>query len=515
MKRAAIILCGQIRNLDFCVQTMHEYLFPYYHSDIFCATQDCNCIKPRIYTGNCIVNQYIFFPINYNINNFLNDLFKTRLKKTNIRSGVYTNAVKNISNDLVLSNNIGWADNFKEMQMALDMAFDYEKEHNFKYDIFIKLRPDICFCKPFNNIPDKLPDNSIYVNNKDNRFIWDAVFAMDPLMAKYLRNFYDYYINIAKKGLENCFEWKCNLNAEEQLLHFINLQNSTIIDLGDVGYPFTWLIGDIKNNLYWTLRHKKFNLYWQNKFINYATKCTSCYFDIRKNIPLNINYNMPKNSKTNKKIALLISGQLRDFEFCFQSIVEFILPHYEYDIYISTQDAICIKPRLGCGIYNQYIVLKSNYNQFVKTANYNIRSTYDDYIKDQKSNLCFNTINGPDEIKKDIKNNINMAMKSDIKYDLYLHIRADVLIGRHINKIKENSVLGENLMIAMDYENALLYPNCKLNNINDFVAYPLKWLISDLNSSNKKRHLEYGRKWSLKIEQYAKDFHQCIFDLYT
>lgn len=513
MKKAAIILCGQLRSFDICIKTMQENLFPYYDCDIYCVTQDCNCIKPRIYTCDIIVNQYIFFPIKYDISNYLNQLLGDKLKKLIVRENIYEESINKLGEDLVLSN-IGWADHFLEMKMAFDMAFEAEID----YDLYIKVRPDICFSKPFNNIPNPMTYNSLYVNNKDSRFIWDAVFAMDPVMAKHMHGFYDYYINKINESDTDCFKWLCSLNAEEQLLNYVTGVKADIIDLGDVGYPFTWLVGDIKNNLKWSQRHFKFNAYWQKYFISYTDKCTSCFFDVRKNIhtPNTINNVIIPPITKNNKIALLLSGQFRDFDFCIQSIIEYVFPHYQCDIYIATQDSISIKPRLGHGLYNQYIICKKNINYDIikdRVKSCIIRKTYKNYLNDQELNLCFKTIQGPKELQTDIRANLDQALASGIDYNMYLHIRPDVLIGRHFNKLCVNTKFCEDLIICMDKTAAINYPNIELGDYKHMIANPIKWLISDIKTNKIKRHSYYGRKWSNHIEEYAKEFHPCIFDI--
>ena len=530
--RVAIILCGQVRTLSTCIPTFHQYLFPCYQfCDVFCVTQDCNCIKPRIYTSHRTVNQYVFFPVKYDIEQLLKDTFQTRLKQVIIRKGIYESASKNCGSDLILKNSLGWADNFKEMKLGLTMAFEFSEKNNFKYDLYIKVRYDVCFCSHF-KIENVMP-NTMYVhnhkseNNKNEKFLWDAVFGMDEILARHMCGFYDYYIQATTVGLDKCFKWIYCLNAEEQLLNYVKSNDTQIVSIGDIGYPFTWLIGDIKNKMYWCQRQQNFNMYWQRYFTDYANKCVTTIVDVRELSPFDINslYQIKSPKILKKKIALMLSGQFRDYEICMSALIEYLIPHYDCDIYVSTQDACCIKPRLGHGVANQYVVVKADIEN-IKTylnitfgnmiKNINIRKTYQNYIDDQDTNLIFNTIKGCEEIKTDMNINIDAVLNSGIDYDMYIHIRSDVLLGRPMNKIKSNFSVGNDLIICMDKQNAY-NKNYNLNNEADFIAFPIKWLISDIKDANiaKKRHRLYSRNWIQKIDDYAQEFRECVFDLHV
>lgn len=519
MKRAAIILCGQMRTFEFCIQTMHEYLFPYYDCDVFCTTQDCNCIKPRIYTTPTTVNQYVFFPIKYDIETKLKELLESRLKGFFVRKGIYKTSAENTGPDLVLRNNLGWADNFKEMQMSLQMAFDYEAQQGIAYDLFIKVRPDICFCSPFKI--DNIANKTIYVHDLQPGFLWDAVFAMDPAMARHMHGFYDYYTNKAiKHGIDKCFRWLYNLNAEEQFLNYVTESGAKITNMGEIGYPFTWLIGDIKNAFSWYMRNLNFNQHWRARFKEYADECVKCVFDVRECMPVAIKNNL-KCPKNKKRTALMLCGQLRDFEFCAQSLFDYLFPHYDIDVYVSTQDALCTKPRLAAGMARQYIVSPINPDKIKallenvfgnRLKGVNIRRMYDNYINDQNPDLCFKTIDGANEVFTDIKECLQMC--TPLCYDFYIHVRPDVVVGRPLNRLKQNTQFGNDLVIAMDHPTACTYVHGVLQPFYT-TAYPIKWMVSDIKDEmqKNKRHLEYCAAWSAKIEEYTKEFQECIFDI--
>ena len=565
--KVALIVCGQMRNIDMCVDTWKEYLFPYYDCDIFVATQDVNAIKGRIYIQPIVVNQYVFQPIKYDIEDKLTKIFAdcgtSSLKKINIRRKMYEKSINEQGSDFILKNSLGWAENFHDMKIALEMAGP-------SYNLYIKIRPDITLCKPFYNIvkPDK---NTIYVNDKRDNFVWDAVFAMDKNMAKSMSLFYDYYCAETHEGIKSCFDaWDCKLNAEDKLLNYINKYEANIVNMGEVGYPITWLVGDLKNRFNWINRSSNFTDSWKRILHTFADKHISCYFDICATNTI-VNNIIPfdytqVDIKYKPKVALLICGQLRDYKLCIQSILEQICLYYDYDIYVSTQDSISIKPRLGRGLFNQYMVNKISDTQEIKNyfnqlfgdhvKAFHIRETYDKLIADQQSDLTFNKIRAWTGQFEDIQIAIQLALDSNIQYEYFVKVRPDVIITKPFiieNKSNENSIYVAGriqntcpeVIYAMDRIAALhmlkwnewynskivtdtwqssynteykLYEFIRDNNMNIVSiksdAYPLHWMISDIyNKDRKRRHKELSPKWSIAVEQYIENFRQVIFDL--
>jgi hypothetical protein len=551
--KVALLVCGQMRNITMCVKNWEEYLFPYYDCDIYVATQDANSIKGRICVNPIVVNQYVFQPVTYNIEKQLLELFGVKLKNVNNRRGKYKEYIQNQQEDFILKNALGWAENFLDMKIALNMLTK-------NYPLIIKIRPDICLCKPFFNIEN--PEyNSIYVNDKRENFVWDAVFAMDTKLAKKMGSFYDYYISRANRSLSNCFkDWDGNLNAESLLLNFLKENNANIINMGDVGYPITWLIGDIKNNFEWSKRQLKFNNKWKNIINEYTNKYISCYFDIcnaNAKLPFYLSFKNIKNKKY--KIALIICGQSRYYKFCLQNIKEYIWDLYDCDVYVVTQDCISIKPRLGKGLGNQYLITKYNPEQeyyenlFGDTLKYfHIRKTYDNIIKHQKSNFCLENYFGWLDQFDDLKLCLEKSLEN--QYDFFIKVRPDILLTKNLvlnfEKLVNNKMLltntsykscseilyvmnSKHAKLMIDFgsyylSNLLITPTLSTEeqlanylNINNIFreklycdAYSLQWLVSDIrNNEFKKRHVNLSANWTKLALEYINNFRQVIFDI--
>lgn len=544
-----------MRNIDLCIQTWYEYLFTTYkNADIFVATQDANAFKGRIYSDPVVVNQYVFHPINYDIENKFVCLFGARVKGIYVRRNMYEEYTKNQRTDLILDKSLGWAENFLDMKYALDMAGD-------RYDLYIKIRPDICLCKPFFKI-DSVQPNAFYVNDKRERFLWDAVFAMDKKMALSMKGFYDHYVNMSKDGLDKCFDgWNCKYNAEEVLLHYVKSKNANIINMGEVGYPITWLIGDIKNNLYWSKRHMNFNEKWKKRISDYSNKHIPCTFDFCNANPILPPLpSLPSTLHSSQyKVALLICGQLRDFEICLPSILENIIPYYKCDVFIVTQDCNSIKPRLGKGLVNQYVVtvcptqedkLHKLFGNSLRSIQ--VRNTYKDLSNDQNEQLIFKKKYGWAEHFRDVQLAIETATNSKTSYDFYIKVRPDIIFSKPLiithspipnnfytlsytsSSISETVyVMDQNMATCMTgfYDwytqhcagaptETKLYEYLKLHNARlmrlKTDAFPMNWLISDImNREQKPRHKSLPSEWMNVVESYAKNFKPTIFDLYS
>jgi hypothetical protein len=149
-------------------------------------------------------------------------------------------------------------------------------------------------------------------------------------------------------------------------------------------------------------------------------------------------------------IAVLITGQFRRFDFCIESIKEhFIEPNLEagntMDIFIVTQDAICLKPRLGRGITNQYAVVYKSLSEINKSvteafgANLKsciVRKMFDTYAKNQNEDLTFKSSIGLGWIEpfQDLKVAIEDAERhseeNDVCYDSWVRMRPDLIFTK-------------------------------------------------------------------------------------
>lgn len=552
--RVAVIVCGQMRSIETAIETWNEYLFSVYpDADVFVSTQDVNAVKGRIYTFPMVANQYVFQPIKYDIEEKLRRSLGARLKKVVVRRGLYHYYVSNQRSDFVLGNSLGWAENFRDMQIALEMAGS-------KYDLYIKIRPDICLCNPFYKAPDPVPENTMYVASRKRGFLWDAVFAMDRKMAHHILEFYDYYNSVARRGVDKSFgEWDYRLNAEEKLLEFANSKMATIVDMQKVGYPLTWLIGDIKNAYHDSLRHLDFSVAWKQKLQAIADRHESTTFDL---CDATCSYpEMPKYvpDASKPKAALLICGMIKHARFCLPWIVENIASFYNCDVYVATQDCACVKPRKGTAKTGQYLVarvplMRPTFVEAFGSAlkGYHVRNTYDHKIANQGRDLVLDARSPWRDQYADVSKAFSMALESGDRYDLYIRVRPDSMLARPFNisycPIERNSYFTEfsnedcdTDAFAVDHVVAqsiakfnewyseldieaqekpgarmrewLSKANARMIRVKN-ESISVEAMISDLrNEAKPPRHLRLEKKWSDAVSAHASKFRKTIFDL--
>ena len=245
--------------------------------NVFIATQDLNCIKPRLGCTE-IVNQYILNKINYDIPEKLQKLFGSKLKSFTIRQ-LHTEYSEAQGPDLIFKNTLGWAENFKDLQICIDLVKSYEEQHNITHDLYIKTRPDIIYCDKL-KIPDEIQQKSMYIYDKNDRFIWDTVFYMDPECLNKMTGFYDFYMKFMKVNLDKCLNWSYLYNCEDHLFLYTKIHKITTIQLDTFGYPMSWMISDIKN----MDKQRRFDNI-QNKdilrnLIAYSIKCQQIIVDL-------------------------------------------------------------------------------------------------------------------------------------------------------------------------------------------------------------------------------------------
>lgn len=245
--------------------------------NVFIATQDLNCIKPRL-GCSVAVNQYILQKINYDIPNKLKNLFGIKLRKFTIRN-VHDEYANSQGSDLIFKNTIGWAENFKDLNICIDLVKLYEEEHNIKHDLYIKTRPDIIYCDKL-KIPEEIKQKCMYIYDKNDRFIWDTVFYMDPECLNKMTGFYDFYMKFMKVNLDKCLNWSYLYNCEDHLFLYTNIHKITTIQLDIFGYPMSWMISDIQN----MDKQRRFdnikNIEILRKLIDYTIKCKKIIIDI-------------------------------------------------------------------------------------------------------------------------------------------------------------------------------------------------------------------------------------------
>ncbi len=140
---------------------------------------------------------------------------------------------------------------------------------------------------------------------------------------------------------------------------------------------------------------------------------------------LNLHPKNFKNHYENKKVALLISGQIRDgFYECLMSQKACIIDLYDTDVFCSFSDDVSDKTK---AIVTK--VLNPKHIEWVKSDNkYNITDKYylNTYLMFKKIYLCN-------------KYKIKYEQDNNFKYDLVVRIRPDLLLSCSIPKL----ILGE------------------------------------------------------------------------
>lgn len=142
MKRIAICLSGQSRTWEYCIDSIQSFLKDdEYEIDYFIHTWDINDYRPietkngeerYFYKSDLNIEKYIQFynPKSYKIQSF--ELFQKKLEKIKIPKYHYADSV-NMLNQMY---------SFKQ---SIVLKRLYERKNNFKYDIVLKVRPDLFF----------------------------------------------------------------------------------------------------------------------------------------------------------------------------------------------------------------------------------------------------------------------------------------------------------------------------------------------------------------------------------
>jgi hypothetical protein len=73
-------------------------------------------------------------------------------------------------------------------------------------------------------------------------------------------------------------------NTEDHLFLFSKIHKINLEDIGIIGYPLSWIIGDIKHNElnpeYTPKRYLDYSVVWQKKLYAFANKCKPMILDI-------------------------------------------------------------------------------------------------------------------------------------------------------------------------------------------------------------------------------------------
>lgn len=192
VNRVAILLAGEMRNFDNIelIQKNNEYLFELYNCDIFVSTWDKRGFSP--YHGS--INNKIYS------DNKINDINNYNIKTTNIEN--YEDWFDNLPDTykeiyykgLKCGDKLINATIFPQLYKIWDcnrLKTEYETQNDFKYDLVIRFRPDMClveeipeeYLNDFLNITKELSANKIYTLNPPKIFypnrIYDIFFYGD------------------------------------------------------------------------------------------------------------------------------------------------------------------------------------------------------------------------------------------------------------------------------------------------------------------------------------------------
>ncbi len=278
-----------------------------------------------------------------------------------------------------------------------------------------------------------------------------------------------------------------------------------------------------------------------------------------------------------KRTAILICGQVRHLDACFPSFQDKILNanaiNTNIDIFIVTQDAETIKPRLGHGIVNQYLVnrlspidLKQQFESKLgsRLKAIQIRETYDTLIMSQRDDLTFSNQYGWAESFLDFSLCFDLAQtyasENGIVYDSYVRVRPDLIFANDVilYSMPTNTFLQDPYQFLDSFficdesvaqiisefygyytaetkkgrDNLLttgIFSDCDKceqsleaflkNKHVDFIDGPkmnvsvLGWLVSEIKDRTFKRFLILNKQEQLRIRKFANGLTPCIFDM--
>ena len=264
-----------------------------------------------------------------------------------------------------------------------------------------------------------------------------------------------------------------------------------------------------------------------------------------------------------QRIALLISGQVRNFELCFASLYEHLLSCNNgiiLDVFVCTQDCESIKPREGS--FNQYFIfpldketldkaIRSKFGDLLK--GFEIRETYQDLIHNQKKNMQLSTGLGWAESFLDLSKCIKMAQAYEkdksCSYDVFYRLRVDLIFCQPIvlERIPKNTCVksitdvyfyfdGEAALKLKDFYNYYLLKwktetdfiaREPENVLNDFLqkngvgiihdtwarSFPIGWIIMNVKLGISGRVELFTSKWQNIIKNYVDGLQTIYFDV--
>ena len=192
--KVAILICGEMRNYNNpeLIKRNNQFLFTKYNCDIFISTWENKGYSP--YHGSVDTKNYSSDKISDDIINNYNNVKNINIENYESWFSNLPDEYKEIYNlGLNCGNKIVNATVFPQLYKIWDanrMKVLYENEHNFKYDIVIRFRPDMCLVE---EIPNKYLNEFIKLESNNNNKIWTS----NPTKIFYPNRIYDifYYGN--------------------------------------------------------------------------------------------------------------------------------------------------------------------------------------------------------------------------------------------------------------------------------------------------------------------------------
>jgi len=167
--RIALCISGQMRTYKKCYDNLAKYILKPYNPDVFVHVWDYTGSTNDIEKGEKITSSIIenfFHPVQYVIDEF-KDKYYTKIDGLSVPK--YVTDVPGYKGTLPM---------YYKMFACNQLKCNYEKKHNFKYDVVIRIRPDL-------NILKKLPRKVLLQSNLmwtsgliDTRFRYDDRLAI-------------------------------------------------------------------------------------------------------------------------------------------------------------------------------------------------------------------------------------------------------------------------------------------------------------------------------------------------
>jgi len=228
-KKACILICGQVRQLDLCVKNWKEYL-DFKNSDVFVSIQDSVCSKnTHIYkTDQIEPPRYLIQPVDTTqATKMFKSVFGFHLKYLHIRPN-FEKLVMEQNSSLQILTNGGWTDVFNDLNLVLREILTRAEQ----YDSFLYFRADVMFPKPVQLY--QMPQNTCSLPGTD------VCLQFDKLTANRMVDYYDYLIK------ENAHLSTTKI-AEDYMKEYIEMNNIGIIKQDwTIALPVSWLLSNLK-----------------------------------------------------------------------------------------------------------------------------------------------------------------------------------------------------------------------------------------------------------------------------